>query len=91
MKVRQFVPGKEYVIKAVDEFKFNTTPSAMKEKFNKELEKMSDDSTVTAGFESTLKLKLGCRVIDTKNYSEWNNSNGDTRHVISIKRQVPFI
>jgi len=52
---------------------------------------MSYDSSITAGLESALMLKIGCRVIVRRNNSELNISNGDIGRVMSVKRQVPFI
>jgi len=52
---------------------------------------MSYDRSITAGLESAMMLKIGCRVIVRRNNSELNISNGDIGRVVSVKHQVPFI
>ena len=63
-EVLQSLPGKEIRLLAIDTV---DCPTYLRQKVSKKLEKSGDDSTVTAGLENVIVIKIGCKIMLRRN------------------------
>ena len=62
--VLRSLPGNEIRLLAIDTV---DCPTYLRQKVSKKLEKCSDDSTVTAGLENVIIIKVGCKIMLRRN------------------------
>ena len=59
-QVLENLPGKELELNAIDTV---DCPAYLRQKVSKKLIKCGDDSTLTAGLEKVIVIKIGCKII----------------------------
>ena len=85
-EVLQSLPGKEIRLLAIDTV---DCPTYLRQKVSKKLEKCSDDSTVTAGLETVIVIKLGCKIMLRRNIDvTLGLVNGSIGTVCSVKYSI---
>ena len=63
-EVLHSLPGEEIRLQAIDTV---DCPTYLRQKVSKKLKKCSDDSTVTAGLEDIIVIKIGCKIMLRRN------------------------
>ena len=85
-EVLQSLPGDEIRLLAIDTI---DCPTYLRQKVSKKLEKFSDDSTVTAGLESVIIIKIGCKIMLRRNIDvTLGLVNGSIGTVSSVKYSI---
>ena len=85
-EVLQSLPGKEIRLLAIDTI---DCPTYLRQKVSKKLEKCGDDSTVTAGLENVIVIKIGCKIMLRRNIDvTLGLVNGSIGIVCSVKYSI---
>ena len=85
-EVLQSLPGKEIRLLAIDTV---DCPTYLRQKVSKKLEKCGDDSTVTAGLENIIVIKIGCKIMLRRNIDvTLGLVNGSIGTVCSVKYSI---
>ena len=84
--ILQSLPGNEIRLIAIDTV---DCPTYLRQKVSKKLEKCSDDSTVTAGLENVIIIKIGCKIMLRRNIDvTLSLVNGSIGTVSSVKYSI---
>ena len=85
-EVLRSLPGNEIRLLAIDTV---DCPTYLRQKVSKKLEKCSDDSTVTAGLENVIIIKVGCKIMLRRNIDvTLGLVNGSIGTVSSVKYSI---
>ena len=85
-EVMQSLPGDEIRLLAIDTV---DCPTYLRQKVSKKLQKCSDDSTVTAGLEDVVVIKIGCKIMLRRNIDvTLGLVNGSIGTVSSVKYSI---
>ena len=85
-QVLENLPGKEIELHAIDTV---DCPAYLRQKVSKKLIKCSDDSTLTAGLEKVIVIKIGCKIMLRRNMDIHNGLvNGAIGTICLVKYSI---